>query len=85
VTGGETIVLPFHVRTLLALEALRARAERRDGLVSDDDVLDTAQQWSIARFDDPEDVADDIRNGGWRDFELLAELLFNALEPEDER
>jgi len=83
VTGGETIVLPFHVRTLLALEALRARAERRDGLVSDDDVLDTAQRWSIARFEDPEDVADP--NGGWRDFELLAELLFNALEPEDER
>lgn len=82
-TGRETFALPFPERAVLALEALRARAEQRDGFVSDDDVLDTAQRWSIARLEDPEDVADP--NGGWRDFELLADALFAALEPEDER
>lgn len=62
-------------RRLFALEALRMRAEQRDGFVSDDDVLDAATAWTV----------DDFEVGSaWPDYDLLVDFLFEQVsEPID--
>jgi hypothetical protein len=57
-------------RMLFAMEALRMRAEQRDGFVSDDDVLDAATAWSV-----------DVLTAGsaWPDYDLLVDFLFEQV------
>ena len=61
-------------RFLLALTNLEMRFERRNGFLSDDDVLDAATAWTLTDFD-----AED-----WTDYETLRDMLFLSLEPADD-
>jgi hypothetical protein len=68
----------FEDRVLLAVESLRLRQERRDGFLSDDDVLDTADDWTTCERDDEGCFVEDNPT----DYIDLREELFAACSQE---
>lgn len=72
----EGRTLPFDVRFGLAYEAVRLTYERRDQYLSDDDLLDAADAWTIdAPYADDEDPSDRDRP----DYDALVAALFAAV------
>ena len=55
----HTYSLCFEGRLELIITALEMRYEERDGFISDDDVLDACQAWTLTPYGSPDD--DDYR------------------------
>lgn len=67
--------LGFDDRLRLAYSDVVMVYEARDGFLSDDNVLDVAERWSVADF-----ASDD--EAGWDDYEALRDALFTLLAPD---
>jgi hypothetical protein len=59
--------LPYEARLIFAVEAVAKRFEDRDGFLSDDDIVDIAEDWTI--------------NLPWTDDELLAAPTMADVRP----
>ena len=69
--------LPFADRLALAVEKLNLIADEKGDFLTDSDVLDTADEYTINRW--PDDDEADERIGGWDDYVALREALFEAI------
>lgn len=70
------MILDFADRLLLALEGARLQYERRDGFISDDDLLDLADEWTT---DTNETYLPEYR----ADYSALVDALFESLTAEE--
>lgn len=64
--------LDFDTRALFVITTLEMRYEERDGFISDDDVLDACQAWTLTPYCNEEDADDS-------DYRNLCEEIFDCL------
>lgn len=80
----EAVALPFPERVWMGIEALRMRYEARDGFLSDDDVLDAADAWTVSVRDADEDSETGWIDGDDADYRKLVDTLFGVVFEEGE-
>ena len=61
--------LTFDARVEMVITALQIRYDERDGFISDDDVLDACQAWTLTPYGCPDD----------EDYRELVEEIFDFL------
>jgi hypothetical protein len=72
-----TFALPLDDRMMLAFTSLVMHAERMDGCLTDDSVLDASERWTV----EPRDRFGCFTDSG--DRATLLDMLWLATEPED--
>lgn len=71
---------PFTDRFRLAFTDLGMIADERNGFVSDDDILDTAERWTTDSRQYEQDGSYGFPDGG--DFERLLDIIWTSMAPE---